>query len=220
MNQEAGAVVLPRAAETPSADLCPRAAYGEHPAPLVCHTPGSPRRAHVEAFVRDQFLIHFDARVQHFMPALLALHDRAGEVRAVVGCRSAARERLFLETYTGEPIEAALAHRLGIDVPRSQIVEIGGLACRSGRAAVEIVKAVMPVLLAAGFSWVVFTGADTVMNVFRFLKLSPRVLCRADQSLLGDARHDWGSYYDHDPHVMTGHLRDGIAVLDATQRLQ
>ena len=62
--------------------------------------------------------------------------------------------------------------------------------------------------------------ASTVMNVFRFLHLSPRILCRADQALLGEARHDWGTYYDHDPHVMTGLLREGMAVLGARPRLQ
>jgi hypothetical protein len=55
----------------------------------------------------------------------------------------------------------------------------------------------------------VFTGADTVMNVFRHLGLAPRELCIADPQLLGDARHDWGTYYDHEPRVMAGRIQDG-----------
>jgi hypothetical protein len=70
-------------------------------------------------------------------------------------------------------------------------------------------------LLACGFSWVVFTGADTVMKVFAHLGLEPRALCPADPLLLGEARHDWGTYYDHRPHVMAGRIADGLAATRA-----
>jgi hypothetical protein len=179
---------------------------------LVSHGTRSPARATIEEFVRREFFTHFGARIRHFMPELLALHGFDGAVRAVVGCRAAAAERLFLETYTGEPIEIALGSLNGFFVPREQIVEIGSLACRSATAAVAIVRALVPYLLRAGFSWVVFTGADTVMNVFRHLGLEPRALCPADPLLLGEARHDWGTYYDHEPHVMAGRIADGMAV--------
>jgi len=177
---------------------------------LVSHERNSPRRPHLEEFVRRAFAKHFDARIKHFMPELLALHAADGSVRSVVGCRAAASEPLFLETYTREPIEDALARRNGFFVPREQIVEIGSLACSHARAAVEIVNALVPHLLDAGYTWVVFTGADTVMNVFRHLGLMPQPLCAADAALLGDARHDWGTYYAHEPQVMAGRIRDGM----------
>jgi hypothetical protein len=149
------------------------------------------------------------------MPELLGLHSPDGSIRAVVGCRAAAAEPLFLETYTRQPIEDSLASLNGFFVPRERIVEIGSLACGSATAAVAIVRALVPYLLCAGFSWVVFTGADTVMNVFRHLGLAPRPLCPADPLLLGEARHDWGTYYDHSPHVMAGRIADGIAATPA-----
>lgn len=179
-------------------------------AALVTHDRLSPRRARLEEFVRREFLTHFGARVRHFMPELLALHGHDGDIRAVVGCRAAATDRLFLETYTRRPIELALAARNGFFVPRERIVEIGNLACRNASAAIAIVRALAPHLLRAGFSWVAFTGANTVMNVFRHLGLEPLELCEADPLLLGDARHDWGTYYDHCPHVMAGRIVDGV----------
>jgi hypothetical protein len=177
---------------------------------LVRHGVLSPQRKLLEEFVRREFHAHFGARIRHFMPELLALHSRDGGIRAVVGCRSAGVERLFLETYTGKPIEAALAARLGVRVARERIVEIGSLACSSATAAIAIIRALVPHLLHAGFAWVVFTGADTVMNVFRHLGLTPRELCAADPLLLGHARHDWGTYYDHQPYVMAGRIQDGV----------
>lgn len=181
------------------------------PAGLVSHGPLSQQRPLLEEFVRREFLAHFGARIRHFMPELLGLHGRSGDLRAVVGCRSAAAESLFLETYTREPIEHALAARNGFFVPRERIVEIGSLACRNATAAIAIVRALVPHLLLAGFSWVVFTGADTVMNVFRYLGLTPLELCPANPLLLGEARQDWGTYYDHNPHVMAGRIADGAS---------
>jgi hypothetical protein len=177
---------------------------------LERHDRASPARPALEDFVRSEFRTHFGAQVRHFMPELLALRDTHGSLRAVVGCRAAANEPLFLETYTRQPIERALAERNGFLVPRERIVEIGSLACRNAAAAIAIVRALVPHLLGAGFAWVVFTGADTVMNVFQYLGLQPSALCAADPSLLGAARFEWGSYYDHDPHVMAGRIEDGF----------
>lgn len=182
---------------------------------LVSHDARSPQRASLEEFVRREFRAHFGARIRHFMPELLGLHGPDGSIRAVVGCRAAAAAPLFLETYTRGPIEVALASLNGFFVPRERIVEIGSLACRNATAAVAIVRALVPYLLSAGFTWVVFTGADTVMNVFRHLGLAPSALCPADPLLLGEARHDWGTYYDHAPHVMAGRIADGLPATPA-----
>ena len=91
---------------------------------------------------------------------------------------------------------------------------------QDARAAVDIVGALIPHLLDAGFSWVVFTGADTIKNVFRRLRLFPAVVCNANPALLGPDRADWGTYYDHHPEVMAGRLRDGQVALRAAAALQ
>jgi len=178
---------------------------------LERHLAASPRRAQLEEFVRAEFFAHFGACVTHFMPELLALRGAKGELRAVVGCRAAAREPLFLENYTREPIERVLARHNGFAVSRERIVEIGSLACSSASGAISIVQALVPHLLSAGFSWVVFTGATTVMSVFSHLGLKPEPLCSADPLLLGEARHAWGTYYDHSPYVMAGRIIEGAA---------
>lgn len=196
---------------TPLAVGRARLAVAPESSSLERHSTVSPERAALEEFVRREFLSHFNARVTQFMPELLALRGGDGEIRAVVGCRAAARERLFLETYTQEPIERVLSRHKGFVVARERIVEIGSLACRTASGAIAIVQSLVPYLLSAGFSWVVFTGATTVMNVFRYLGLAPEPLCAADPRLLGEARHAWGTYYDHSPHVMAGRIVDGTA---------
>lgn len=179
---------------------------------LVAHDRHSPQRAQLEGFVRGEFAAHFAADVREFMPLLLALQDGAQRVHAVVGCRAAANERLFLERYTRLPIERMIAQRIGVIVDRERIAEIGSLACRGGRDAVQMIAALVPYLMGAGFDWVAFTGADTVKRVFRRMHLYPTALCRADRALLGGDAASWGRYYEFDPEVMVGRLRDGTAV--------
>jgi hypothetical protein len=185
------------------------------PSYLVRHERQSPLRGIVEDFIAAEFREHFGADIRSFMPTLVGLHDTTGRLKAAVGYRAAAREPLFLETYTNGPIERVLQRQSGIDVPRSAIVEVGSLACTGGRAAMEMVAALGPALIEDGFSWVVFTGADTVRNVFRRLRLKPIALCIANKTLLGDARREWGSYYEHNPVMMAGRLADGVGALEA-----
>ena len=185
------------------------------PSFLVRHDRQSPLRRIVEEFIAAEFREHFGAELRCFMPTLVGLHNATGRLKAAVGYRAAAHEPLFLETYTNGPIERVLQRQSGIDVARRGIVEVGSLACTGGRAAMEIVAALGPALIQDGFSWVVFTGADTVRNVFRRLRLKPIALCIANKSLLGDAQREWGSYYEHNPVVMAGRLADGVGALEA-----
>jgi hypothetical protein len=191
-----------------------------HSNTLSAHSRASGERARLEAFISREFQEHFGARVQHFMPVLVGLYNADRSVSAVVGCRSAAEERLFLEAYTREPVEKLMARKLGVSVKREEIIEVGSLACTSGYAATSIVRALVPYFIGAGFSWVVFTAADTVMNVFRRLSLEPQFLCEADRSMLGDEADAWGAYYDHHPMVMAGCLVDGMSALDGVAGLQ
>jgi hypothetical protein len=170
-------------------------------------------RKQIEAFIADEYRRHFSARLTEFMPTLVGLHGHEGELEAAAGYRAAVDGPLFLEAYTDGPVEGLLKELRGIDVQRNEIVEVGSLACRSGRAAMEMVAALVPMLIHEGFSWVVFTGADTVRNVFRRMHLKPFALCIANKSVLGDRQHEWGSYYDHNPVVMAGPIAEGIRVL-------
>lgn len=180
---------------------------------LIRHDPGTPFRRGVEDFITAGFREYFAASVRTFMPTLVGLHDATGRLKAAVGYRGAGAARLFLETYTNGPIEQVLRRQAGVEVAREEIVEVGNLACTGGRAAMEMIAALGPALIEDGFSWVVFTGADTVRNVFRRLGLKPIALCIANKSLLGERQREWGNYYEHNPVVMAGRLADGLAAL-------
>src|SRR5690606_3444027 len=60
-----------------------------------------------------------------------------------------------------------------------------------------------------GFEWVVMTGTNELLNIFANLQLDLHLLARAEAEKLGDGQTDWGSYYTHNPRVMTGNVKRG-----------
>jgi hypothetical protein len=167
------------------------------------------RRAALESFIRQRFAEHYQARVRHFMPCLLGLHDRNGEVQGAVGLRSAQRRPLFLERYLDEPIEQAVSQRCGREVTRTEIVEVGNLAAFGNASARLLIVALTDLLVAQGFRWVVFTGTPALLNSFQRLALDPLPLGLADPTRMGEELADWGSYYASRPQLMAGEILPG-----------
>ncbi|RYJ62387.1 thermostable hemolysin [Pseudomonas songnenensis] len=167
------------------------------------------RRAALEGFIRQRFAEHYQARVRHFMPCLLGLHDQNGEVQGAVGLRSAQRRPLFLERYLDEPIERAVSQRCGLEVTRTEIVEVGNLAAFGNASARLLIVALTDLLVAQGFRWVVFTGTPALLNSFQRLALEPLALAPADPARMGEELADWGSYYASRPQLMAGEILPG-----------
>lgn len=167
-------------------------------------------RLRLERFIQRAFARHHGAAVRAFMPTLLALEGQRGRVCGVVGFRNAAAEPLFLERYLNQPVELVLAEHVGDTVERGQIVEVGNLASLSCRAACHLVAALPRILLAEGNQWIVFTATAAVRGMLARFHAPVIELARATRDRLEDG-DDWGRYYDNDPRVIAGRLRDGVA---------
>lgn len=174
---------------------------------------GNATRALAQQFIHECFAAAHGARIRHFMPRLLSLH--AGqEMVAAFGLREACAERLFLETYLDRPIEAVLQQRLGQDVRREEIIEVGNLSARYPGAARLLIVALTALLHEAGYRWVVFTGTTVLCNGFQRLGLRPVVLGPATlEHLPSSERADWGRYYEAKPVVMAGDIAHGYSAL-------
>ena len=92
------------------------------PTPFVLQQvpPGAPLRGELEHFVATAFQDQNGAQIGTFMPDLLGMRNVSGELRAVAGYRTAQQERLFLEQYLDQPVEAVLAAKLGRQIERAQ----------------------------------------------------------------------------------------------------
>lgn len=173
-------------------------------------------RATVEAFIQDRFAAVHHADIHHFMPELMALHDRQGQLSATVGARIGREGPLFLEQYLQRPVESVISPLAGYPVERRKIVEVGNLAARNAGSARLIIVAMTWLLARHGLEWVVFTGAATLINSFQRLGLEPLLLCDADPEKLGLDQYSWGSYYAQHPHVYAGNVRFGLEQLETS----
>lgn len=186
-------------------------------APRLCvHAPGDPQRSDVEAYIRGIYADRYGAQVQGFAPVLVSLQDDSGIV-AAAGYRNAAIGPLFLERYLGAPVETLLAHGADGPVPRQGVVEVGHLASDRPGEGRRLILLLGPHLATQGYQWVVSTLTAELRHLFVRIGVTPLALGTADPAALGDQASHWGSYYDHRPVVLAGHLRQALQQLARRQ---
>jgi len=172
--------------------------------------PQDPEWEQTTGFVRDVYRKAYGAKLDTFMPRIMRVTDASGAYKAVMGYRGARCEKLFLENYLDEPIEAAISRYLGQPVDRSTIVEVGNLAeAQPGDARMAIIAATA-YLWPRGYRWVVYTGVSRMRNVFRRLGLDTRELMVADETRLSPEEvAKWGAYYQANPVVCFADIKQG-----------
>lgn len=157
----------------------------------------------VEAFIRDVFQRAYGARISVHYPVLMSVRDEAGSILAATGFRPAGAQPLFLEQYLTAPVDNIL------QAPRDEIVEIGNLASHGGGASLYLFAALAAYLNHKGFTKAVVTSTDFLERRFRQMGLQPRRHATADPALLLSDGEDWGTYYDTQPHVISGSVSHG-----------
>lgn len=175
-------------------------------------------RRRLERLIQRRFAAEHDARITRFLPRLFGLWQQQTPL-AAVGVRHAHRAPLFQEGYLDAPAEVHLGRRLGVEVPRARIAEIGNLATARRGLQGGLFLHLIAQLAAEGVGWVLFTAIPEVANGIRRLGIEPLPLCLADPRWLDDAaRRDWGRYYDRHPWVMAGDLQTAWHRLHADGR--
>jgi len=174
-----------------------------------------PERGETEQFIHDRFGLEYDADIQHYMPHLVRLKTRAGEMVAAAGYRDAACYDLFVENYFDDPIEALISRRLKQKVHRADIVEVGNLADAHPGGARAAITALTAYLYGAGFRWVVFTGVTKLRNAFFRLGIDTLHIGDAEPSRLdSEEQKTWGRYYLAGPRIMAGDIHEGYWALE------
>lgn len=177
---------------------------------LRLHLPGDPRRAAIEAFIRDVYQRHYGATVASFAPVLVSLTAPDGETLAAAGYRSAAVGPLFLERYLAEPVEAALARHAHRPLTRREVVEIGHLAAGRPGAGRRLMSLLGPHLVQARFRWGVATLTRELREVMSRMGVAPLALASADPAALSHEAAQWGSYYEHQPVVLAAEIQPAV----------
>ena len=165
-------------------------------------------RHEVEEFIKNIYAVSYGARIEVHYPILMSVRDEAGKLLAATGFRPAGLEPLFLEQYLDVPVETLL------NAPRAGIVEIGNLASDGGGASLYLFAALAAYLNHNGYTQAVVTGTNFLERRFKQMGLTPQRHTKADPSLLLKDGEDWGTYYETQPHVLSGSIAPGY------QRLQ
>lgn len=163
-----------------------------------------PERDRVEDFIKSVYAESYGADIKVAYPILMSVRNENGDILAAVGFRYAYEEPLFLERYTGQPIEDVLHSS------RHKIVEIGNLASAGGGASIFLFAALASYLNNKGIEYATVTGTDYLHRVFKKLGLKPQVICDASFEAVQEDGQSWGSYYDSNPRVLAGSVAKGV----------
>lgn len=174
----------------------------------------APERSRVENFIRAKYADAYDARIAIAYPTLMSVRHADGTLLAAAGFRHAADEPLFLEQYTGAPVEAALSKVYGAPMERSRITEIGNLVSAENGASIFLYATLASYLHSRNIGHAVVTGTGGLHRQFVRLGLDPQHICDADSGALKSGRpEDWGRYYETHPRVLAGSVADSVACL-------
>ena len=165
-------------------------------------------REQVEQFIKDIYKNAYDAVIDIHYPVLMSVRDESGKILAATGFRPAKNQLLFLEQYLEKPVQNVLS------CTRDRIVEIGNLASAGNGASLFLFAALAAYLHHQGYKKAVVTSTDFLEKRFHQMGLMPVRHAPADPSLLISANEHWGTYYDTDPHVLSGDIHLGYEKLE------
>ncbi|MEH6559810.1 MAG: thermostable hemolysin [Marinobacter sp.] len=112
---------------------------------------------------------------------------------------------LFSEQYLDKPIEAILRARLGKELERSNIAEIGSLTSHHATAGMILVNMIPMLAWCMGAHYLLCTVTPQVIRMMEGCQIAFEPLEQADPDRLTEAKELWGSYYDRVP--VTGFIR-------------
>lgn len=205
--------------------------FPSHPFKLEIIDRIHPQRSEIENYIAQRYSLAFDAHLNSFMPTFMALME-GEEIRSLCGFRVASDESLFLEQYLDEPADQLLNkvfhHSLSDQsanhpaenstqprIERSKLIEFGQLASFSKGFSTLHFLLMTQKLVESGYEWCIFTATDPLYAMMSRLGLETTVLAEADPSRIPDATYTWGNYYQHQPRIVAGNLKQGLAHLEA-----
>jgi hypothetical protein len=144
-------------------------------------------------------------------PAYCVIEDERRPM-AALGYRRAEDGPLFLEAYLKAPIEQLVADRLGRQVERRRLVEIGDHASQRPQATL-LLWACVARHLAGEADIAVAVLTAPLRRMFARLGLPVVEIAPAMPELMGARLASWGRYYDRDPRICAGDIGAARACL-------
>jgi len=165
-------------------------------------------RQNVEHFIHAVYEKCYQADVQMFMPMLVRVRSVSTQKTvAAAGFSLGQKGKFFLEHYLDFPLEKAASAVVGKQMKRSDFVEVGNLAGAIPGAAYLMILSLAEYLSSIGYQWVGFTLTKNMVNAFQAIGLEPLALIDAHHSCIATQNKIWGKYYETQPKVMVGAMK-------------
>lgn len=173
-------------------------------------------RTEVERYIGDKFESSYGASLAQFLPLFLTLRCSANLSASAGISLGAASGKFFLEQYLNAPVEEELEQLCGETVNREQLVEIGNLVATTLGASRLMFIILASILNQAGYEWMVFTATKPLLRSLQKIGFETQVIAKAKPACLDtNSNADWGSYYEHQPQVVAGRLRNAQEAVEA-----
>jgi Thermostable hemolysin len=177
---------------------------------FALHSVGDTAREEVETYIKNRFASAHSAQVNHFLSTIISMRC-LDNFTAAVGIAPAANQPLFAEHYLTAPVEQVISEKLGQQVERAKIIEIGNLVSSWKGSSLLLFTFLSEFIEQSGYHWALFTATREVESLLARMHYSPVVIAAADPAMLPDGGARWGSYYQHQPKVMFGDVRTAVA---------
>ena len=165
-------------------------------------------------YISQRYAQAFSAHIHTFMPRFMALVDHQ-KILSLCGIRSADEGELFLEQYLDEKADVILSQTYSTPITRDKLIEFGQLASFAKGMSPEHFYLMTRELVAQGYQWCIFTATDPLFSLMKRLGLEPTIITEADPNRICNARKIWGTYYEHQPRILVGNLKQGLQRLQA-----
>lgn len=177
----------------------------------------APQRPSLQQFIANGFYQAYGAKVQSFMPDLLAV-QALGQWQAVLGIRSGQNQSLFVEQYLDADICTVL-RSAGIITTRNALVEIGNLYSANRQYTLLLFVVLAYALYQLGYRQLVCCATSQVQALLQRHGLQLTFLAEGDASRLGDSAQSWGSYYQSHPKVCALDLEQAMTLITNSPKL-
>lgn len=176
--------------------------------------PDHPLRSQVEAFICERYWLNFKACLRQLPSHLLAVFDEQtdnldGELVAACGIQFADQQVLFSQAY----LDRSPQHYCidGRPLPGyGQLAEVGSMAAVAVDYLPSLFGAVIEELQPLGRTAVIFTATRALQKYFARQGIVLTQLAEARPTALPESVRDlWGNYYQHQPLVLAGWLKQG-----------
>ncbi len=169
-------------------------------------------RQRVAAFMAAQFKQHFDASIDDDTEEVYAIYGDDGGIDVAFGLNRDPG-RFFSRHYVAD-IEAHVRSRYAHDNGGYRLVEFAHLCVRNPRVLCRLVP-LLAKFLARTADYLICTATRELGRYFVRKGLAPDMLAAACITALPPAkRTGWGTYYMHEPVVLTGSLQRACARLN------